>query len=361
MMAAVCVMLGVLYHDLIWYYYGQPSAVLWKDQLFVAINGKTLSASGSLYRNKVWLDWAGIEKPLEYRNPTGTSHAYQAKLEIRDNRVLLASPGEGYCILPLADVPGLEVSEFGEQLCVLRGFKSQSHFVDSYSLNDTYAPLLFPSHRAPDVPTPNTPVDPITARVAEQAWEQRRRDYAAQARTAVEVVGPNTVRLFHVHKATLFVSVELDYLNRWYLDGKANVSKNLPKPPERELRTGTLPADFTEHFSAYRVGGRDYLLTPSGMLYMVSPREKAEVEVSAVWADPKRRLVGIVQDTANDAVYGWGFVTDSAAPERFYVKLGPKPVAVAYTRTVPLWGDRSDAYLESYECARAFRAAGGKK
>ena len=39
----------------------------------------------------------------------------------------------------------------------------------------------------------------------------------------------------------------------------------------------------------------------------------------------------------------------------------PKPVAVAYKRTAPLWGDRSDAYLESYECARAFRKAAEKK
>jgi hypothetical protein len=85
------------------------------------------------------------------------------------------------------------------------------------------------------------------------------------------------------------------------------------------------------------------------------------VAVSAVWADPKRRLVGVVQDLANDAVYGWGFVTDSAAPERFYVKLGPKPAVVSYKRTAPLWGDRSDAYLESYECARAIRTAGAKK
>jgi len=60
-------------------------------------------------------------------------------------------------------------------------------------------------------------------------------------------------------------------------------------------------------------------------------------------------------------VYGWGFVTDSAAPERFYVKMEPKPVAVEYRRTAPLWEDRSDAYLESYECARAFRKAMEKK
>ncbi|MBN9121663.1 MAG: hypothetical protein J0I06_21385 [Planctomycetes bacterium] len=93
---------------------------------------------------------------------------------------------------------------------------------------------------------------------------------------------------------------------------------------------------------------------------MVTAKGDKEVEVSAVWIDPRRKIVGVVQDPANDAVYGWGFVADRAAPERFYVKFEPKSVAVAYTRTVPLWVDRSDAYLESYECARAFRKPNGK-
>jgi hypothetical protein len=126
------------------------------------------------------------------------------------------------------------------------------------------------------------------------------------------------------------------------------------------LRTGKLPADFTEKFAAYTSEKRDYLVTPNGKVYMAVSKGKAEVEVTKVWDDPKRRIVGVVQDQANDAVYGWGFVTDSAAPERFYVKFAPKPVAVEYKRTVPLWNDRSDAYLESYECARASRKAGKK-
>ena len=89
----------------------------------------------------------------------------------------------------------------------------------------------------------------------------------------------------------------------------------------------------TEHFATYTSAKRDYLVT----------------------------ITGAVQNLASDAVYGWGFVTDSAAPERFYVKLDPKPVAVPYKRTVSPWKERSDAYLESYECARAFRKAAEKK
>jgi hypothetical protein len=139
------------------------------------------------------------------------------------------------------------------------------------------------------------------------------------------------------------------------------VAKDLPDPPERHLRTGKLPADFTGKFAAYVSGDRGYLVTPGGRVYIVALKGEKELEVSKVWDDPRRRIVGVAQDLANDAVYGWGFLTTSAAPERFYVKLAPKPVAVEYRRTVPLWGDRSDAYLESYECARAFRKAAEKK
>jgi len=169
------------------------------------------------------------------------------------------------------------------------------------------------------------------------------------------------VWLFHAYKDRFFVSVEADCLDHWYFTGKGDGSKTPFKPPERKLRTGKLPADFTERFTAYVSGARGYLVTPNGKVYMSVPQGKAEVEVTKVWDDPKRKIIGVVQDLANDAVYGWGFVTDRGAPERFYVKMDPKPVVVEYKLTVPLWNDRSDAYLESYECARAFRKAAEKK
>lgn len=69
----------------------------------------------------------------------------------------------------------------------------------------------------------------------------------------------------------------------------------------------------------------------------------------------------MVKDADADTVYGWGFAGARESADRFRVKFEPKPVAVAYKRTVPLWDDRSNAYLESYECARAFRLAAEKK
>lgn len=347
--------------------YGQPSAVLWKDQLFVATSSLYISGPfirpATLYRGTFSPDARQLRDPLEHGQGDVSSrlmHLGQAKLEVRDNRVLWFEAGGDPVILPTPELPYLELNEFGKELCRLRPRDNEQHLIiERYSGN--LGRLLFPKHRKPDVPAPPYKgEEEFQSKVTVRYW--REFDYQLHSRVDVQIVGPRSVRLFHAYKERLFVSVEPDYLSDWYWDDKANAPKtDLPKPPERELRTGKLSADFTERFAAYTAGGCDYLVTDNGKAYMAVAKGKAEVEVSAVWADPKRRIVGVVQDQANDAVYGWGFVTSSVAPERFYVKLGPKPVAVEYKRTVPLWGDRSDAYLESYECARAARALGGKR
>jgi hypothetical protein len=80
-----------------------------------------------------------------------------------------------------------------------------------------------------------------------------------------------------------------------------------------------------------------------------------------MWTDPKHKIVGVVQDLANDAVYGWGFTTSWLTPQRFYVKLDPKPQLALYALTTPVRLDHSGAYSESYHCALAFRKSVEKK
>ena len=339
-------------------HYGQPSAALWKDQLFVAINGSNV-AGGKLYRGTFSPVRKNVHSPVEHVNWYGgdLSSLTQAKLQIQGDRVLLCASGHTPRIFPMAEVPLLEANEFGEELCKLRGYRSQSHLNDRSS-GDSQR-LLFPIHRKHDVPAPPTRNELFGNPTPEQVQWQRESDFRQRARFDVQIAGARSLRLLFAHEDRLFVSVEYDYLRTWYwdhFDKHGDEVKPLPKPPDRQLRTGKLPADFTESFAAYTTGERDYFVTPTGKVYMAVAKGKTEVEVSAVWTDPKRPIAGVVQDhLTNDAVYGWGFVTNNRAPERFYVKLEPKPVAVPYKRTVPLWGDRSDAYLESYECARAFR------
>jgi hypothetical protein len=348
MLAAVSVMWASCVPWCGWGYYGQPSAALWKDQLFVAVN--KCRSPGGLYRGTFTPTEKRVRDPVAHDNPTRwLSGLPQAQLDIRDDRILLLQGRGEHFIFALADLPLLEDNEFGDRLCELRGYRDQAGFVDAFASDGLR--LLFPDHRNADVPDPPRPL----------GFGDGKTEYVNRVRYALQIAGPKSVRLFHAHNDKLFVSVEPDYLNNWYMDGKGRVAKNLPKPPDRQLRTGRLPADFTETFAVYTVGGRAYLVTTNGKVYMSVPKGKNEVEVTKVWDDAKQKIVGVVQDSANDAVYGWGFVTDSAASERFYMKFDPKPVAVAYKRTVPLWDDRSDAYLESYECARLFRKANAKK
>jgi hypothetical protein len=341
-----CLSFAVLTFDR--HYYGQPSAALWKDQIFVYIAERD-SVAGWLFRGSFFPTQNEVDVPLRHWAHIGGLFATtQAKLDIRDDRLLLFEAGRGPGIYPLVEVPLLEYSEFGELFRQSRGYKNLTWVTSKFS-SGVGNRLLFPEHRPADAAVKRPGV------FGGGGEPDPELEYIRTARYDVQIAGPKSVRLFHAHKGTLFVSVEPDYLNNWYFDDDGKVAKNLPKPPERELRTGKLPADFTERFAAYTSGERDYLVTDSGKVYLCVPKGKAEVEVYAVWTDPKRRIVGVVQDQANGAVYGWGLVTDSAAPERFYVKFEPKPVAVAYKRTVPLWNRRGDAYLESYECARAFR------
>jgi len=359
MVVAACVLcLSWAAEQANWIWCGFPSAVLWKDQLFVSTNGRFFGALGGLSRGTFTPHLKEVKSPVWHYTQMVTHCTNLAKLEIRDGRLLFFTAGQAFFyVVPMEEVPALEANEFGEAIGRARGYLNSSALLDRHS-GETGG-MLFPSHRKPDIFPP--PLPGLTSeKPADDEYNDRAGDYWRKARCDIQIAGAKSVRLFHAHKGKLFVSVESDFLRVWYYDKDNNPIKNAPIP-DRQLRTCELPADFIEYFAAYTSEKRDYLVTPNGKAYMSVPKGKAELEVTKVWDDPNRKIVGVVQDQANDAVYGWGFVTDSAAPERFYVKLQPKPVAVEYKRTVPLWNDRSDAYLESYECARAFRKAAEKK
>src|SRR6266545_703902 len=130
--------------------YGQPSAVLWKDQLFVFVAPSTRSFE-ALYRGPFSLGRKRAGTPVAYGVGDVSQNVVpcsQAKLEIRDGRALWFSAGFFPLIIPLADLPCLENSEFGVEVC-------KSRFgLEQYRLAWRYYPydeqLLFPKHRKPD-------------------------------------------------------------------------------------------------------------------------------------------------------------------------------------------------------------------
>ncbi|VTR91660.1 unnamed protein product [Gemmata massiliana] len=97
------------------------------------------------------------------------------------------------------------------------------------------------------------------------------------------------------------------------------------------------------------------MVTSDGKVYMATLKGKSEMDVKVLWDDPKQKVAGVVQDQDNNAVYGWGYAGKDGSSDRFYLKFDPKPAPVRYALTVSLWRNITDAYLESYECARAFR------
>jgi hypothetical protein len=339
--------------------------MLWKDQLFVAINGRDSAHCGSLYRGTMAENRKGVLGPTEYYNPVDTNKSHQSKLEIRNDQILFFTAGDFPYLFPMTELPCLELNDFGRRLCLLRGYDSRSDLVAKATCGE-YQKLLFPAHREPDIAMPPEIVvnNFNNMNTQEQLDELRVIEYCKVARFDLQLIDINTVRLFHARKNRLFISMEPSYLHRSIYDKNDRLLKNpppVPPIPDRELRTGKLPADFTDYFAAYRSADRDYLVTRGGKVYMAVPKHKTEVEVTAIWTDPKRIIAGVVQDTKTGSVYGYGFVDGDNISNRFYVKFEPKPVAKPYKLTVPLWNDRMDAYLESYECARAFRLAEEKK
>src|SRR5262245_61283408 len=106
LLAALCSLLA--------FDYGQPSATIWKDQLFVAITSKALGDPGVLYRGKFTPATRRVRDPLEHFGPGGWGNdSTQAKLDIRDDRLLMCSGSSGYQIFPLEKVWRLESSAFG--------------------------------------------------------------------------------------------------------------------------------------------------------------------------------------------------------------------------------------------------------
>ena len=244
-------------------YYGQPSGALWADQLFVATSGNVLPGSkcGSVYRGTLRRDEHMPRSPIEYWDHSAVAplvRCPQTKLEVRENRVLWYTAGGEPLIMPFTELPCLEANNFGDELCRLRhGFPHPRWLISKYT--GSVDLMLFPEHRKPDVPEPPIPVDPNTAQSAAATRTKRQLDYRYRARTDLQIAGPKSVRLFHAYASFIYISVEPDYLDEWRLDPKTKqLAKNLPPPPNRQLRTGKLPADFTERFAAYTSAKRDY-------------------------------------------------------------------------------------------------------
>lgn len=219
---------------------------------------------------------------------------------------------------------------------------------------DTY-PLLFPHHRRPDY-------SPLAT---EPEWqdgfrgETPRQRYVHNARIDLIPLDDHTVTLIHVRYPRVWISTE-SLRNRQSdqphhpTTGTDTVPAGPPVPiPERNLRTGELPDGFyMRDFTAYRVGDNYYMLTVDGRLFVAEPRGKDGLEISVVWLDPQRRLIGVVQDPARESVHVFGQFGRYVDGKRFVIRLGEEPKPRQYTRRVSAEAERNEAFREVHDCHR---------
>src|SRR4051794_28033162 len=133
-----------------------------------------------------------VRDPLDHVNSGWGNDSTQATLDLREDRLLLASGSDGYMIFPLEEVRHLEWSDFGTRR--FGGDSAYSTFIFGYAAK--FERLLFPVHRKPDVPLSGTKSDEGDAPSEGTYWRN--------ARYAVQIDGQQTVWLYHAYKDTLF-------------------------------------------------------------------------------------------------------------------------------------------------------------
>jgi len=131
-------------------WYGQPLASLWGDILFVATTGRHII--NPMYYGTFDEERKSIQSPAKLDNPIREYKSYQAKLEIRKDRLLLFTGGSEPFIFPTYELPCLEESRLGEKLTQWLGYENQSALTNRSRCS--HCRLLFPKHRKPDVAVP---------------------------------------------------------------------------------------------------------------------------------------------------------------------------------------------------------------
>ena len=88
-----------------------------------------------------------------------------------------------------------------------------------------------------------------------------------------------------------------------------------PAPiPERNLQIGKLPASFKGRFHAYVVGDLHFLLTAGGRLYKCAPNGKDGLEITEVWSDPARPIIGVVDCPETKQAFAFGWAASPGTP-----------------------------------------------
>jgi len=260
---------------------------------------------------------------------------------------------------PIEDFQLLENTGLGQELFDLkynpqREPSSQSIPFMTYSWDQ-----LCPNHREWDLPEVT-----FRQRLMEAGWAPSqdktgdmlfvREAYVKMVRWDSLPINAFRLRLFQVLDEKLFISTEPVAL---HAPKQSLALGKKPAPiPERDLKSGKLPASFKGRFHAYVVGDLHYLLTAGGRLYKCDPKDKDGLEITEVWSDPAHPIIGIVDcpETKQAFAFGWG--SKPGNTDRYWIEFGDKPAATAYKLKSKLKNNREDAFREVSDCVDALKA-----
>ena len=260
---------------------------------------------------------------------------------------------------PIEDLPLLEDTGLGKELFDIKyNPKRESSNQRIPFMFDT-GPLLTPEHREWDLPQAEW-----RRRLMEDGWSPTRdtsgdmghirHEYVDMVRCDTLPINAFRLRLFQVLDGKLLISTEPVPLR--FPQASLALGKKPAPIPERDLKSGKLPASFKGRFHAYAVGDLHYLLTAGGKLYKCVPAGKDGLEIIEVWSDPTRPLIGVVDcpDTKQAFAFGWGSKPGNTG--RYWIEFGDKPMQTAYILKAKLKNDREDAFREVNECVNALQA-----
>lgn len=346
---------------------GRANGVYWKEDVFVALPARPLpdcklrfgkspvKYGSNLFRNGPNSEEQSASAPIRH------SYGFEGldfRFSISGEYAQFYSGTQGLHV-PIEDLQRLENTGLGRELFELKynpRRESFSQFIPF--LTDSFR-VLCPEHREWDLPEAT-----FRQRLMEDGWAPTRDTtgdmlhvryaYADMARWDSLPIDAFRLRLFQVLDGRLLVSTEPVAL-RFPEESLALGKKPAPIPP-RELRSGKLPASFKGRFHAYVVGDLHYLLTAGGRLYKSAPKGKDGLEITEVWSDPARPLIGVVDvpETKQAFAFGWG--SKPGNTDRYWIEFGDKPVETVYKLRVKLRNDREDAFREVSDCVGALKA-----
>jgi len=132
----------------------------------------------------------------------------------------------------------------------------------------------------------------------------------------------------------------------------------------------TFAVPFRGDFHVYESGSAYFFLTDNGLLYRAKSKGKDPKDgwdVSAVWGDKNKPLLGVMHDVKAGKYFAFGTAnkrdagTKSDTGERFYFELAEKPTFVEYKRTSKAPKPVLEGFHEAYACARMIAIRNAKK